>query len=127
MLINCSELFSIDNSTTDATDATAVAGTDYASASGTIFFEYQQAVADIEITVINDEIAESTEIFFVVLSNPINTQVSGSDQLVITIDDDDEKTSSSSGGGANSIYGLLMLFSVLVLVRRLKVRQLKNQ
>lgn len=62
-----------------------------------------------------------------VLSNPINTQVSGSDQLVITIDDDDEKTSSSSGGGANSIYGLLMLFSVLVLVRRLKVRQLKNQ
>lgn len=58
-------------------DGSAVAGSDYQAASGTLTFEPGGPLAQtISVSVEADDIAESTENFFVQLSDPVNAELS---------------------------------------------------
>ncbi|MBI1176026.1 hypothetical protein GC207_01150 [bacterium] len=81
---------SVDYTTSDGT---AKAGTDYEAQSGTITFPAGQTNATISINLVNDQIAESPESFYVTLRNPNPSDYSalGTDyQATVTIDDDEK-------------------------------------
>jgi len=73
-------------------DGTAVAGSDYQAASGTLTFNPGETSKTIFVSVIGDRLAESSENFFVNLSQPTNAGVTSS-QGVGTILDDEPRIS----------------------------------
>ncbi|MDY3557767.1 autotransporter-associated beta strand repeat-containing protein [Gemmata sp. JC673] len=83
-------------------DETAVAGSDYVAASGTLTFAPGETSKTITVLVNGDTLAEANETFAVVLSNPVNATLFGL-RGIGTIINDDTATSTvvsvSSGGG----------------------------
>lgn len=67
---------------------TAMAPSDYASASGTVFFNPGETVKTVTVQVNKDLVDEANETFFVNLSNPVNATILDG-QGVGTITDDD--------------------------------------
>lgn len=67
---------------------TALAGSDFAAASGTVTFNPGETSATIEVLIIGDSVAEPDEHFTVVLSNPSGAAL-GSDTARVTILDND--------------------------------------
>lgn len=76
---------SVDYSTANAS---AIAGSDYTAASGTLTFTAGQTSKTISITILNDATVENNETFYVNLSNPVNCNITNS-QGVGTITNDD--------------------------------------
>jgi hypothetical protein len=71
-IVSLSETTSVPVTVDFATrDIDAVAGEDYVPVSGTLTFAPGESFAIIEVPVLNDSIPEGTELFQVVLSNPI--------------------------------------------------------
>ena len=71
-------------------DGSAVAGQDYVPLSTTLNFADGETTKSISVTLINDVLPESSEIFTVTLSNPTNgTSLGTSSATTITIADDD--------------------------------------
>src|SRR5262245_34825404 len=70
-------------------DGTAKAPSDYVSASDTLIFAPGVTEKQITITIVNDTVAEPTESFSVVLSNPQNAGLGAISTATVTIIDDD--------------------------------------
>ena len=69
-------------------DGTAVAGTDYVAATGTVIFPAGSTSATVGVTVLGDDIAEANEDFLLTLFNPSNAVI-GDTTGQATITDDD--------------------------------------
>ncbi|PYR88035.1 MAG: hypothetical protein DMF84_29670 [Acidobacteria bacterium] len=69
-------------------DGTAIAGSDYAAASGTLTFAPGSVSKSIPITIIGDAIGEPTEQFFIDLSAPV-TGILGQSRATVSITNDD--------------------------------------
>jgi hypothetical protein len=69
-------------------DGTATAGPDYLPASGTMHFAPGTTASVITVIVNSDMLDESTETFFVTLSNPVNATLAESQGLGAIVDDD---------------------------------------
>lgn len=69
-------------------DGSALAPDDYTSTSGTLTFPPGALIQSIPIGIVNDGVAESSEYFHVVLSNPVGATM-GDDTCMVTIQDDD--------------------------------------
>ena len=78
--------FTVDYATVDGT---AVAGTDYSSASGTLQFATGEANKQITIPILNNGLRESEEQFRLVLSNPSSGVSLGNSNAVVRIQDND--------------------------------------
>ncbi|MEY2481524.1 MAG: hypothetical protein QOK24_52 [Verrucomicrobiota bacterium] len=74
-------------------NGSATAGQDYNFASGTIVFNAGETQKQISVQLINDNLIESTENFFVDLTNPANASLSGASTATVNIADDDGGTS----------------------------------
>ena len=81
-------------------NGSAVAGQDYNFASGTIVFSAGEMQKQISVQLINDNLIESTENFFVDLTNPTNASLSGPGTATVNIADDDGGTSTIQFGAA---------------------------
>jgi hypothetical protein len=93
-------------------NGSAVAGQDYATASGTVTFGSGETQKQIVIQILNDTLLENPENFFVDLSNPqgASLKTDGSSTAAVNIADDDSGTSTiqfssasysvSEGGGS---------------------------
>ncbi len=57
-------------------DGTAMAGADYVAQSGVVTFQARETTKVIAVTILDDQITESPETFFVNLRNPINATIS---------------------------------------------------
>ena len=77
---------SIDYATTNGT---ALAGTDYTAATGTIHFADGELFRSFEVHVTNDDAAENTETILVTLSNPVGSGLGSQSTAVIELADDD--------------------------------------
>jgi len=87
--IRLSDPFSEPVSVNYATqDATAIAGSDYVSQSGSLTFNPGETSKRIRIRVIPDGTAEATEMFAVQLSDPINASLQGSSGMGTILNDD---------------------------------------
>jgi Tol biopolymer transport system component len=75
---------------------TATAGTDYVDAAGTLTFDPGYQSKTIEILVKGDSLNEANEVFFVNLSNAVNSSITDG-QGQCTIYDDDDRPSLSIG------------------------------
>lgn len=69
-------------------DGTAIAGTDYTAASGTITFTPGQTLATVQVNIIADIIAEPTEVFFLNLSMPTNVTIVDGQAMGMILNDD---------------------------------------
>jgi hypothetical protein len=74
-------------------DDSALAGTDYETATGTVNLAPGQLTATIEVSVVGDTNGEETESFSLRLSNPTNSQITDDVAAVEIIDNDDAATS----------------------------------
>lgn len=72
------------------TDATARAGQDYTSTSGTLVFEPGEVVKSIHVPISNDAVLEPAKIFRVALSNPIDGVIGSPAEATVTIQDTDQ-------------------------------------
>lgn len=77
-------------------DASAIAGEDYTSRSGTLTFEPGVLSATFDVPIIDDATVETDEAFTVTLSNPIGITL-GNSTALITITDNDGGDSSPGG------------------------------
>jgi len=59
-----------------AADGTAIAGSDYTVTAGTLMFQPKERTKTIVVAIINDQVTEGAETFFVNLSNPQNANIS---------------------------------------------------
>mgnify|MGYP003574924990 CR=1 FL=1 len=87
-------------------NGTAVAGTDYTSSSGTLFFLDGETLKPVTLPIIDDDTIEGNETFFFELSNPQNGVQIGVGSRTVTILDDDLPsgsldTSFNPGAGPN--------------------------
>lgn len=69
-------------------NGTAIAGSDFFGASGTLTFAANESVKLIQLSVINDFLPESSENFFLTLSNAVGATITAA-KATITITDDD--------------------------------------
>ena len=102
---------------------TAVAGSDFTSASGTLSWANGEAgTKPITVSILNDAVNEPAESFTVTLSSPTGGATLGAAAVAtVNINDDDPATgggggSSSSGGGGGSIdaWSLTMLLALVM-------------
>jgi uncharacterized repeat protein (TIGR01451 family) len=70
-------------------DGTALAGSDYTAASGTLTFSPGVASRTFAVTLIDDMIYEGNETVWLTLSNPVNATLAGTNPATLTIVDDD--------------------------------------
>ena len=82
---NSGQAVTVDYTTADAT---AQAGVDYQSKSGSLFFNPNQNSLQISVLVNGDTQVEPNETFFVNLSNPANATISKSQGIGTILDDD---------------------------------------
>ena len=96
-------------------DDAAVAGLDYSAVSGTLIFADGETEATITVPILDDEIAEESELFWMYLSNPTGgaTGAASGAQLLIN----DNEPSPGSGDGLYGEYFDNVDFSGLALVR----------
>ena len=66
-------------------NGTALAGSDYAAASGTLTFAANEASKTINVQILSDTVQESAETFTVVLSNPSSNATISSGTAIVTI------------------------------------------
>ena len=83
------------------TDITATAGSDYRLTNGSVIFNPGQTTKTIMVTVLGDNLSESTEFYGVVLTNLVNV-TAGVSQGLGTITDDDPLPSLSISDGSIS-------------------------
>lgn len=76
-------------------DGTAIAGEDYLAQSGTVVFPPHTKKAFIYVSIMGDKIIEPDETFSVILSDPVNTEISDGIASA-TILNDDHSTASAS-------------------------------
>ena len=69
-------------------DGSAIAGEDYSQKSGRIVFTPGQKVKTRTVTIIDDDLIEGDEQFFMRLSNPVNSVIAQSSATVTITDDD---------------------------------------
>ena len=81
-----------------AVSGTAVAGTDFKAASGTVTLKAGATSATISISILGDRTPEQTETFTVVLSNPTGGATLVKDTATITINDNDGKLTATVAG-----------------------------
>ncbi len=115
-------------------DSAATAGSDYATANGTLSWTDGDATEkSFTVAITNDTQVESDETFTVALSNPVGTSVEGTSTLTVTITNDDSSTpstpttpttppSSSGGGGGSGLGGLEWLLALTAALRLRRVR-----
>ncbi|MBI5484854.1 MAG: right-handed parallel beta-helix repeat-containing protein [Deltaproteobacteria bacterium] len=90
-------------------DGTAIAGSDYVAASGSITFLPGETEKFISVQILGDTVAESaTEMMYVKLSNPVGAPLATSSATVV-IEDDDRTTIGASGGIARLADGAVHL------------------
>ena len=68
-------------------DGSAVAGSDYSPASGTLTFAAGETTKQVTVSITNDAIYEGAQDFNLVISNPVNAKL-GDDIQKVTIKDD---------------------------------------
>jgi hypothetical protein len=68
-------------------NGSAQAGSDYTATSGTLTFAPLETTKTIPVTILNDGVAESSETFSLILSNPVNGSLSFGSNFVVTIFD----------------------------------------
>jgi hypothetical protein len=111
-------------------DLIAVAGEDYQSVSGTLFFADGETSRAIAVTIVDDMVFEGNETFRVLLSNVQNGAVMGiPESSVITIKEDDVNTENDDGAtdssdtikssGVSSMGPLLLVFLLLGFIARI--------
>jgi streptogramin lyase len=82
-------------------DGTAVAGSDYAAASGMLTFAPGQTTRTILVPTLDDHISEPTETYFVKLSNPVGATIARAQAVGAILDNDPLQVSSAKvNGGA---------------------------
>ncbi len=70
-------------------DGTAMAGGDYVPAFGTLTFEPGDTAQSFTIMILDDDLDEGDETFFVTLENPVRAMISAPNPITVTIVDDD--------------------------------------
>ena len=81
-----------------AVSGTAMAGTDFKAASGTIKFAAGATTATISISILGDRTPESMETFTIVLSNPTGGATLGQATATVTIVDNDGQLNAAAAG-----------------------------
>ncbi len=71
-------------------DASAMAGSDYAAASGTLDFAPGESSATVSVEIVDDVTYEPDETFLVRLSSPVNAAIAGGEATGMILDDDEE-------------------------------------
>ncbi|HYE31661.1 MAG TPA: Calx-beta domain-containing protein [Methylomirabilota bacterium] len=71
-------------------DGSAVAGSDFAAAAGTLWFGPDESSKDIILNILNDVLVEGDESFKLVLFNPTGSVSLGRSETTITIDDNED-------------------------------------
>ena len=84
---------------------TAVSGSDFFTASGTLTFTPGQLSKPVTVQVIGDTVVEPNELFFVVLSSPVNATISDPNGVGTILNDDTVPTVSISISDATVIEG----------------------
>jgi CSLREA domain-containing protein len=79
---------SVVTSSYATSDGSATAGSDYASAQGTVTFAPGETSRTISIAIAGDRLVEPTETFFVTLSSPLNATLARARATGMIIDDD---------------------------------------
>ncbi|HSP28230.1 MAG TPA: Calx-beta domain-containing protein, partial [Ilumatobacteraceae bacterium] len=80
---------------------TAVAGSDFQAATGTVTFAAGETTKTIRITIVADKRAEPTETFTVVLSSPISATITVATGTVTIIDNDGALFAASAGSSTS--------------------------
>ncbi|MEI6349473.1 MAG: Calx-beta domain-containing protein [Verrucomicrobiota bacterium] len=92
---------------------TAISGTDYKAASGTVSFAAKQLTASVSIPILNDNVFEQPETFRVTLSSPVNATLAAQNTVDVTVVDDDNPDGvlefASSGYSATEASGTATL------------------
>jgi len=100
-------------------DRTAIAGSDYESASGTLTFQDGELSRSIAIVLIDDSEAEGNEVFDIELSAASNgAGLNSPSEAAITITDNDRSapaTGGGGGGGGGAISPLMLLIVLLLM------------
>ncbi len=94
---------------------TALAGSDFVSASGTVFFAEGETNKSVEITVNDDRIAELAEAFYVRLSSPSNTVLTAATNFTVNLRTSDASVLSLT---TNRVYVSEGAGSVVLTIRR---------
>ena len=68
------------------------AGEDFHTLEQTLKFRSDESLIDVNITIINDELIESNETFFIYLSSDTGVQLSPHAKTEVIINDNDEET-----------------------------------
>ena len=90
-------------------DGTAISGEDYQSATGTLTFQPDTVRQTIQVTPVDDDIAETSETFVVTLSDPEGATLTDAGGTGTITDDDDPAFSLVGGTG---VEGDVVAFSV---------------
>ena len=107
--------------------ASAIAGVDFISSAGALFFAVGQTAGSISISINDDAIDEVDETFFIALNEVTGATKGPLDNAVITILDDDiesgsEESRSSSGGSFPAMLSItLVIFGLLKYRRRNRI------
>lgn len=95
--------------------ATATAGVDFTSSSGTATFPIGETTASVSVEVLGDPLFENDESFLVTLSNPVHASIGDATGLGVIANDDVEITIASGsvveGDGASSQLELVVSLS----------------
>ena len=86
-------------------DGSAVEGSDYTAASGTVSFAYGETSKAVTVQVLGDTLREDDETFSIRLSGPTNATILQADGTVTITDDDVGQTPSLSIGDATAYEG----------------------
>ncbi len=91
-------------------NGSALAGLDYVGTSGTLTFDAANPVRFVTVTILNDGLDEPDETFSLVLSNPVNAEISSAAATGTIIDVDGPVSVSVTGGSASE--GQAVVFNV---------------
>ena len=101
-----SQIVTVDYATSDGT---AISGEDYQSATGTLTFQPDTVRQTIQVTPVDDDIAETSETFVVTLSDPEGATLTDAVGTGTITDNDDPAFSVAGGSG---VEGDVVAFSV---------------
>jgi chitinase len=106
-------------------NGTAMSGSDYVAATGTLTFTDGEQSKPVTITITNDSAFESDETFTVALSSPSGAALGANAAATVTISNDDAASGgggggggSGGGGGGGGSFGALMMALGLLLTAR---------
>jgi hypothetical protein len=93
-------------------DGTALAGSDYAAASGSLTFAPGQTNKTVSVTVSGDRVGELDEYFFINLSGPTNAVLADNQAFAIIVDDEPRMSVSSASATEGNAGTTAMVFHV---------------